>query len=447
MKYSLVKHSRTLLLVATVAVFTTGCSGGIIGTATGPSTGDDLKPTYRLKTFPSKLGPKIPKTLQATNSESTQILANPDAGVSQSWQQLSPSVTRAESTRLLVQEVLTLLDTVFATALATCGEAPTSCNMPEGTVQAQYTQEIIDQLQVLVGYDASSAGANEEAPYQGKLGSWITFAEIHYEKLTDDLYDHYIVIDNVSLLAGRLLEIEWTEDASDISYAVISEDNTDISEYYRYQNRSTGQHFNFHWNTEPDDEFDPITFELNADFEDTGPVSYSAFLNGQTISGRASELEGYASAMQYELSGGTSNYFQESFSVFGELIDIRDCVAETALDVDCSFDEFESELYVSEEEFDEYDFDFDFEYAEVIVSNIPLTIFEFEVRQGNAPAGVFPNVYCHGFQYPEIPPSAETFCFVEPDELIAPVVVGFDELGNEVPLPSATIEVINSDDE
>ena len=429
----------------------TACSGGLIGTATGPSSGDVIKPNYGLRSLPSKLTPKIPKTLTANNTSegsSDNNQSNPEnTELAKSWQKIAPSLSTAELTRLKVQETLTLLDSVLPTLLTQCSVVSESCVLSEGTVQAQYTTEVISQLHLLIGYESpidNEESVDVKAPYQEKLGSWLTFGEIEYQRQTGSLYDHAIRLDALSLLNNRRLNMQWNNDASEVNYEVIDQEGLMVSEYYRYQNLAAGQQLTFHWDGVSKDINPPVTFQLSADYLDIGPVSYHAYLNGEKITGRASEEQGYAIAMNYEDSNFDSEYYQESFSTSGELIEFIECELEPSLAVECSLDALENDLYTVETSllFEELQP----EYSVVSVRNIPVDIFEFEIRSANyASIDSQDAVYCHGFQYPGTPPATETFCFVEPEIMIDAIVIGFNQWGEEILIPDAVIEISNPD--
>lgn len=447
-QYRGVTHKLILLALSCLL---TSCSGGLIGTATGPSSGDVVKPTYQLRSLPSKLAPKIPKTLTATNDQASANSGVQTSGqnteTAKSWQKISPSLSTAELTRLNVQESLTLLDSVILTLLTQCSIQSDSCEIPAGTVQAQYTETVVLQLQALIGYEPTGDVENQaeiESPFQGKLGSWLTFGEIEYQRLNKGSFAHAIRIESLSLLSNRRLEMQWNDDASEVSYVITGEEIGDASEHYRYQNGSAGQQLTFHWNGVSGNAQMPVTFEVSAGTDDMGPVSFSAYLNGEKITGRASDEQAFASAMTYDEADFESDYFQESFSVSGQLIEFIDCDFDATLNGDCSLGGFDNDLSVYETglALEEWDFGF----AQVSVRNIPEDIFEFEIRAPNtASVNLLDAVYCHGFQYPSSPPVTETFCFVDPSVIVDAIVVGFNDWGEEILLEDAIIDISDSE--
>jgi len=426
--------------IAVICIVVNGCGGGLIGSSTGPK--DETGTAVYL---PRVVSPRIPDALLnrerlasesnlqiSSTNRTAQVDTSGTSTTAQSWQQLSPFFSEIEFTRIAVQLELRLLDSVYQSVLARCGELTNDvCVIPAGEIRAAYTQEISDRLasenaendKSLLGSPLRAANAEQFLNF----GDEIVFGEISIKKISETPYAYGLTIAPLSLLPDEHLQLEWSADFSLVRYS-LRRDGLSIVDQYHYERGEAAQQLIFSDSVVGTQKNQtPAGLKVTAGFLDDGNVSFEAHINGITYSGEASDNSASASTLSSGENGNT--LLQESFVSEGDVVGSTFCVVS---EVDLCTDA-ETEVY--------YGFPGGFIADEIIVGNLPAQIEYFQVRRNPDVHSMYvPEVLCHVYKEVFLDEHI-AFCFADSSVVLGGVVVAIDPDGGEFIVDDATIKL------
>lgn len=424
-----------------------GCDGGLVGTSTGPKVVSDLP------RLPKKISPVIPRSIAGGNrgtnfsastaskphsiSNSSRIQADTQQTSSRSWQLLQPSFQEIDSTRISVQEVLTLLDSEFESILYFCTDPllrAEQCVIEAGEIEAFYDETITRQMIAIhKTADANTRETdiaednetNELREYYSSLeGSSVVFNQLSIRTDPTGAHRFKLITSTDALLQGRELQLGWSPHYDQITYELNASGTANQSELFNYRQNSTGQRLTVQRNqSNTESDAGTMLIEVTAQSTDSGDVFYNARLDDHFISGQASEETAYAYTKEFETEDGA--YFQEIFDVAGYLIALQECSLETGhLCDDIDPEDEIHELYISPDEFDKAVDALGFDDIEVI--NLPPHVRDFLIVESDPDTPLWlRDEYCEGWQ--PIAGEIELFCFVPDLELDDVVFVSVNQ--------------------
>lgn len=458
--------TRALLLTVQMAVaaLLVGCDGGLIGTGTGPKPDDQT-----IANLPDKISPRLPRsivgspTLSRTDdnrpqkrrrqrfsdqlnvtqtNSATALLATPG------WQILQPSMQQIDTTRIAVQELLTLLDSVLLDTLQRCHsqlDSALRCTLATGSVRTEYSDATTDaMLAVYINDDSplasefyTSTELDEIQQYYRALqGTPVIFDELTLAITDVNPLTYQLQTSTASLLSGSLVDVQWHADQTDIVYRVATIDASEANHTYRFINNSSGQKLTVS-RADSGDQFNPApqAIEIFSASSSHSEILYNALFDGAALSGRATDDLAYALFADYDT--GTIDYRQELFTGSGTLIAVEVCNAEPAFD-SCLIDGTIADNY------DAFISPLEFElsvqalgFSTPIITGLAPTVRRFAVVANNAGIELNERVQlCNGWQ--SASGVIELFCVADDRELSDAVVISLDGLQPAL-LPMAQI--------
>lgn len=444
------RRTTHLVLCLIMAVCISACDGGLVGTSTGPK----IVPTD-VPRLPKKISPQLPKTIKGSNNTTPQNVttvtsgSNADAQTeSKSWSLISPSMQQIDTTRIAVQEILTLLDNEFESILYECIPALTesdTCTFAPGEIATIYTDDVTQKMiaiHLTANADTPPETITEDtttselrAYYTSLEGTSVVFNELTLFLPDTPTNEFQLLASTDDLLQGDQLLLSWNATYDQITYQVSNSSQVNQTERYNYRNNASGQRLTVQRDL-LDTEGAPGThsFEFTTQPVDTGEVFYSARIDDYYISGQAGEESAYAYTRDFDTA--ENGYSNEVFNEDGTLIAFYECSDETNFTCDeTEFDDDLYELYISPEDLDIAEMDLGF--SDVSINGLPSQVEEFLILEDTPGIPLWlRDEFCEGWQ--PIAGEVELFCFVPDNELEDSVVVSAD--GEDlVLLPTAQV--------
>lgn len=426
----------TLWLFTWTAI--SGCDGGLTGTSTGPTN------TPHIPRLPKKISPLLPDTIKSKSNKDGQLNDSPDQTTpinqpqveARSWSIISPSLQQLDSTRITVQEILTLIDHEYAFIAEACGEQLLNngqCTLADGEIEATYNHEVTQSMVAIhstASADTPATSISENTStqavrnyYQALEGSTVVFNSLTLVLPPAAGSVFTLTTSSDDLLRGKEVSVSWNAAHDQIDYEVNDLTEARDSDRYNYRNTAAGQRLTVSRDQLNDHgALDSSSFEFTTQPVDNGEIYYNARIDNYHISGQANEQHAFAYNRSYDLDAGF--FLQEVFDEEGYLIVFEECEA---------LDEFYCEAFEQDDEHYELYIspaDLDIAYSElgfsdVYVTNLPPTVEEFLILENEPGMPLWMlEEYCEGWQ-----PAAgeiELFCFVPNEELDDAIVVSAD---------------------
>jgi len=449
--------ARCMLIIVCMAFM--GCQGGLIGTSTGPEEN-----AGSVVVMPEKLGPRIPDALlendspvsmpnESANSKFSvgplEINTDDDTTPAQSWQQLSPHFSQFEYMRIALQLELQLLESVYDSVFERCGQLTSiACVIPAGEIRATLTAAVIDDLLLdneinnenMLSMHLRAGGVDQFLA----IGDEVEFGEINIQKFSDAPYDYRLTISPLSLLADKVLQLDWSADFSNVRYSLQVVGSTVVDRYY-YQRLPGAQRLTLSDTfVDTDNIQSSVALEVISGAIDDGNVQFNAHIAGNNIKGWATDNDAFASSL---INGESENIIlQESFQSDGNVLN----------STRCEFDSVKSEC-VAEEQVGATEptsvagvissFSNEVEFAEITITNLPANYNNFVVRRNEVlHSNDVPELLCLVYTLTDLTgkPFADVYCFTDIALALDGIVVAIDSDGNEFIIDEARISEIDS---
>lgn len=439
-----------ILVHLLLASLLSGCEGGMVGSGTGPKNNPQLN-NLQLRHLPSRIGPRLPKSLthgrQPNSSNKRQRnLAHSgsrslSADSSQNWRTLSPAFTTLDAQRLITQSELIVLDSIFENISTRCSDMQVDCEVLSENLAATLNSEVMDNLTNLQqsGFSSESiaqAGLDLEA----LRGTQLALGRVQYSRGHSTKYGHRLVVSPLALWPTHSLIIDWKDDHTTVSYQLSELDGGSNGEvFFVYSDR--GQQLNYRNSTVALPTENNLAMKILGGSADDGYIHFDVQLDEMSITGRASDEQGYGYSVGDFYSTTEITLTAEHFSPTGSVLGENQCVIFAGSTVDCfsQLEQSASDIFMNTTLLPT---ETDLGLSNVTVSNVPANIQMFDIRSGMLGQPFEEQtIYCDGWNSPFAEEEAEIFCFEDISHLVRASVVSRDDFGNLYLLPDAKVHV------